>query len=206
MKLKIFDLKGKSLGDMEADSNLFGVKENVEVVHSTLRWLLNSKRSGTHSTLTRAEVRGGGVKPWKQKGTGRARAGSIRSPLWRHGGVIFGPKPRDYSFHLPRKIRKLALRVVLSDKARGDKLKIVKDFNIDQPKTKLVKDILDSFNLSEKKVVVVVDKISKELSLGSRNLRNIKVLSCENLNVFDLLNATDLIITKSAVENFKEIF
>ena len=147
MKLKIFDLKGKSLGDMEADSNLFGVKENVEVVHSTLRWLLNSKRSGTHSTLTRAEVRGGGVKPWKQKGTGRARAGSIRSPLWRHGGVIFGPKPRDYSFHLPRKIRKLALRVVLSDKARGDKLKIVKDFNIDQPKTKLVKDILDSFNL-----------------------------------------------------------
>ncbi|OGC08208.1 50S ribosomal protein L4 [candidate division WOR-1 bacterium RIFOXYA2_FULL_36_21] len=206
MKLKIFDLKGKSLGDMEADSNLFGVKENVEVVHSTLRWLLNSKRSGTHSTLTRAEVRGGGVKPWKQKGTGRARAGSIRSPLWRHGGVIFGPKPRDYSFHLPRKIRKLALRVVLSDKARGDKLKIVKDFNIDQPKTKLVKDILDSFNLSEKKVVVVVDKISKELSLGSRNLRNIKVLSCENLNVFDLLNADILLMTESAVNKLREMF
>ena len=110
---------------MSLPKEIFGVEKNEDAVHQTLRWLLASRRQGTHSTLTRAEVSGGGKKPWKQKGTGRARAGSIRSPLWRHGGVTFGPKPRDYSFSLPKKIRNLGLKVVLSDRAREDKVQVV---------------------------------------------------------------------------------
>ncbi|OGC33542.1 50S ribosomal protein L4, partial [candidate division WOR-1 bacterium RIFOXYC2_FULL_37_10] len=171
-----------------------------------LRWFLNSRRAGTHSTLMRGEVSGGGIKPWKQKGTGRARAGSIRSPLWRHGGVIFGPKPRKYGFNLPKKVRKLALKVVLSGRAREGKIKIAEHLDIEQPKTKLMKEILEKFGLIDKKVLVISDKISSNLELASRNLKNLKVVNYKKLNVFDLLNATDLIITKSAVENFKEIF
>ncbi|OGC15122.1 50S ribosomal protein L4 [candidate division WOR-1 bacterium RIFOXYA2_FULL_37_7] len=206
MKLKIYDIKGDNSGELEAASNIFDVKDNEEVVHSTLRWFLNSRRAGTHSTLMRGEVSGGGIKPWKQKGTGRARAGSIRSPLWRHGGVIFGPKPRKYGFNLPKKVRKLALKVVLSGRAREGKIKIAEHLDIEQPKTKLMKEILEKFGLIDKKVLVISDKISSNLELASRNLKNLKVVNYKKLNVFDLLNATDLIITKSAVENFKEIF
>lgn len=205
MKLEVFDIKGKSEGLIEADPILFEQKENKEAVYSTLRWFLNSKRAGTHSAKTRAEVSGGGKKPWKQKGTGRARAGTIRSPLWRHGGVIFPPKPRDYSFALPRKIRKLAIRVVLSDRARSGSIKIVDGIDLKKPKTSLMHEILKGFGLHGKKTIIVSDKPSKNLILAARNIEKLKVTNCEELNVHDLLNSESVILTKSAVSKLKEL-
>jgi len=187
------------------DEALFGVKENKEVVYSTLKWFLSSKRAGTHSTLTRSEVSGGGKKPWKQKGTGRARAGTIRSPLWRHGAVLFGPKPRDYSYNLPKKIRKLALKVVLSDRAREGKIKIVDSFDVKAPKTKEIISILKDLGVFGTKTLVVLDKISKELSLASRNVKGLTVSSCQAMNIFDLLNSENLILTKDAVSKLTEL-
>ncbi len=182
---------------------IFGVDKNEEAVYQTLRWLLASRRQGTHSALTRSEVSGGGKKPWKQKGTGRARAGSIRSPLWRHGGVIFGPKPRDYSFSLPKKIRNLALKVVLSERARENKIKVVDSIDVKSPKTKEMIETLKNMKLDGKKTIIVVDKISNNLRLSSRNIPALTVVSDANLNIHDLMKADEVVMTAEAVSNLK---
>lgn len=204
MNLEVIDIKGKNIGSIAADPKLFAVKGKDEVVASVLRWLQCSKRAGTHSALTRAEVHGGGRKPWKQKGTGRARAGTIRSPLWRHGGVIFGPKPRDYSYNLPRKVRDLALRMVLSDRARENKIRVIENMEIDQPKTKAMLAALKDMGIMGKKNLIVADKIADNLRLSSRNIRNLNVVLDKNMNIYDLLNAENVVITKAAVQNLKE--
>ncbi len=189
---------------MSLPKEIFGVEKNEDAVYQTLRWLLASKRQGTHSTLTRAEVSGGGKKPWKQKGTGRARAGTIRSPLWRHGGVTFGPKPRDYSFSLPKKIRNLGLKVVLSDRAKDDKIQVVDEVVVKDPKTKSMIEALKKMKLDGTKTIIIVDELSKNLDLASRNVKSLKVVVDSNLNIYDLLNADNVVVTKKAVSNLKE--
>lgn len=201
----ILSANGKESGAITLDENVFGVEPNIHVMHLALRRQLNNARQGSACTKTRAEVAGGGRKPWKQKGTGRARAGSIRSPLFAGGGVIFGPKPRDYSFAMPQKARKLALKSALS--AKCEKFVIVKDFSeIKEPKTKLMTKALTSLKV-EGKILIIADTKAPEnkyLELAARNIPSVKLLLPSNLNVKDLLEADNLIITEAAVNDITE--
>ena len=205
MSKEILSTNGEKLGEITLSKEVFGVEPNIHVMHLALRRQLNNGRSGNACTKTRAEVAGGGKKPWKQKGTGRARAGSLRSPLFKGGGVIFGPKPRSYAFNMPQKARKLALKSALS--ARESQLVIVKDFStISEPKTKLMVSALKSLNVSGKVLVVAnfaADE-NKNLELSARNIPCIKLLLPTNLNVKDLLEADFVIMTESAVNEITE--
>jgi large subunit ribosomal protein L4 len=183
---------------------IFEQKPNKEVVHSTLVWYLASRRRGTQSTKTRAEVRGGGVKPWKQKGTGRARAGSIRSPLWRKGGVTFGPKPRDYSYALPKKIRKLALKVVLSEKARDSKVVVTEALQLKEKKTKLAVAALKALKVSGKTLVLLA-KDNEIFLKSARNLKGVVPMMIDDFNIHELLKADWVVIEKKAIADLKEV-
>lgn len=178
---------------------IFNEELNEPVVHETVRWLLASRRQGTHSAKTRAEVSGGGIKPWKQKGTGRARAGSIRSPLWRKGGVIFPPKPRDYAYNLPKKMRRLAMRVVLSELNRTERIKILEAIQITEPKTKTGAEFIKKLGL-EGKIIIVLGADNQTVCRALRNLKGVAVMTSKDLNVFNLLNADWLVLEKSATE------
>ncbi len=205
MSKEILSTNGEKLGEITLSKEVFGVEPNIHVMHLALRRQLNNARSGNACTKTRAEVSGGGRKPWKQKGTGRARAGSLRSPLFAGGGVIFGPKPRSYAFNMPQKARKLALKSALS--ARESQLVIVKDFStISEPKTKLMVSALKSLNVSGKVLIVAnfaADE-NKNLELSARNIPSVKLLLPNNLNVKDLLEADFVIMTESAVNEITE--
>lgn len=203
-QLPLYNIEGKNVGDIAAADELFGRAPNEHVVYSALRWYLASQRRGTHSTKTRGEVRGGGKKPWRQKGTGRARAGSIRSPLWRKGGVIFGPKPRDYSYSLPKKIRKLALKVALSDKTKEGKVKIVDEFKFSEIKTKLAKKLLKDLEISGK-VLMILGGENEVFTKASRNLKGVKLVLDKDLNIFDLLAAEWVLAEKSAISHLEEV-
>ena len=183
--------------------NIFSEKMNQPVVQETLRWYLASRRRGTHAAKTRAEVSGGGKKPWKQKGTGRARAGSTRSPLWRHGGVIFPPKPRDYGYALPVKVRQLALRVVLSELKRDDHVKIVESFAVDGAKTKAGVQYLKT-NGVQGKVLVITPDSQPEFVRTVRNIKGVMITLAKDLNIHDLLKAEWVLIDKKAVAQLEE--
>ncbi|MDD3420386.1 MAG: 50S ribosomal protein L4 [Candidatus Gastranaerophilales bacterium] len=204
-QLTIHNASGSSLGELDLNDDVFGVEPNVHVMHLALRRQLNNARSGSANSKTRAEVRGGGRKPWKQKGTGRARAGSLRSPLFAGGGVSFGPKPRDYSFSMPAKARRLALRSALS--ARTADLTVVKDFSgIEAPKTKEMVKILKALNL-EGKILVIADYKQAEnqhLQLSLRNLPNVRLILPSNINVKDLLEADKVLTTETAIKEITE--
>ena len=204
-EVSILSTNGQQVGQIALDDKVFGVEPNIHVMHMAVRRQLNNARQGSASAKTRAEVSGGGRKPWKQKGTGRARAGSNRSPLFEGGGVIFGPKPRDYAFQMPQKARRLALKSALS--ARFENTILVKDFSeIKEPKTKLMVESLKSLK-AEGKVLVVADVKAAEngyLELASRNLPNVKVILPSNLNVKDLLEADSVVLTESAVNEITE--
>ena len=204
-EVSILNTKGSAVGQMALDEKVFGVEPNLHVMHLALRRQLNNARAGTACTKTRAEVAGGGRKPWKQKGTGRARAGSIRSPLFAGGGVIFGPKPRDYSFSMPQKARRLALKSALS--ARIANTILVKDFSeIKEPKTKLMSATLKALKI-EGKVLIIADVKAAEnayLELSARNLPNVRIILPSNLNVKDLLEADNVIMTEAAVKEITE--
>ena len=204
-EISLLSTNGKSLGQIALDENVFGVEPNIHVMHLALRRQLNNGRQGTACAKTRAEVSGGGKKPWKQKGTGRARAGSLRSPLFAGGGVIFGPKPRDYSFSMPQKARRLALRSALS--ARLDQTVVVKDFSeITEPKTKLMVEALKSLKL-EGKILIIADTRAAEnqnLELAARNIPSVKIILPSNLNVKDLLEANNVVITEAAIKEITE--
>lgn len=206
LTLTKFSKDGKEAGQVEVSSEVFGIDPNVHVLHLAVRRELANGRAGTACTKTRGEVRGGGKKPWKQKGTGRARAGSIRSPLWVGGGVTFGPKPRDYSFNLPRKVRVLAMRSSLS--AAQGKFRILEDFSfLSGPKTKEVAALLNSLNLAEKKVLILADYKATEnqhIYLAARNLPGVKLCLPHNLSVKDLLDADAVIASNSAVQEINE--
>lgn len=205
MSKEILSTKGKALGEISLDEKVFGIEPNIHVMHLALRRQLNNARQGNACTKTRAEVRGGGRKPWKQKGTGRARAGSLRSPLFAGGGVSFGPKPRSYAFDMPQKARQLALRSALS--ARIEQTIIVKDFSeIKEAKTKLMVQALSALK-AEGKILIIADLKAAEnanLELAARNIPTVKLLLPTNLNVKDLLEADTLIITESAINEITE--
>ena len=204
-EVSILNTKGSAVGQIALDEKVFGVEPNLHVMHLALRRQLNNGRAGSANTKTRSEVSGGGRKPWKQKGTGRARAGSLRSPLFAGGGVIFGPKPRDYSFSMPSKARRLALKSALS--ARIENTVLVKDFSeINEPKTKLMAETLKALKV-EGKILIIADVKAAEnayLELSARNLPNVKIILPSNLNVKDLLEADNVIITEAAIKEITE--
>ena len=205
MSKQLMNTNGEKLGEITLNEAVFGVEPNLHVMHLALRRQLNNARQGSASAKTRAEVSGGGKKPWKQKGTGRARAGSLRSPLFAGGGVIFGPKPRSYAFNMPQKARQLAIKSALS--ARSEQLVVVKDFStIAEPKTKLMVAALKSLNVSGKTLIVADVKAdeNKNLALASRNIPSVKVILPSNLNVKDLLEADFVVMTESAVNVITE--
>jgi len=201
-----FSKEGKEAGQIAVSSEVFGIEPNLHVLHQAVRRELANGRAGTACTKTRGEVRGGGKKPWKQKGTGRARAGSIRSPLWVGGGITFGPKPRDYSFNLPRKVRVLAIRSSLS--AAQSKFKVLEDFSfLSAPKTKEIASLMTSLGLQSKKVLILADYKAAEnqyLLLASRNLAGVKVRLPHNLSVKELLDADAVVVSASAVQEINE--
>lgn len=201
----IHSSNGSKLGQIDLDEAVFGVDPNVHVMHLALRRQLSNARTGSANCKTRAEVRGGGKKPWKQKGTGRARAGSLRSPLFVGGGVIFGPKPRDYSFSMPAKARRLALKSALS--ARAEEMKVVKDFSeLEVPKTKELLKAIKALEVTGKVLIIADTKAAENqhLELSARNLPNVKVILPSNINVKDILEAESILITESAVNEITE--
>ena len=205
MSKEILNTNGEKLGEITLNENIFGVEPNLHVMHMALRRQLNNARQGSACAKTRAEVSGGGKKPWKQKGTGRARAGSLLSPLFAGGGVVFGPKPRSYAFNMPQKARKLALKSALS--ARQDQLIVVKDFStITEPKTKLMVSALKSLNVSGKVLIVADTKAAenKFLELSARNIPSVKMILPSNLNVKDLLEADFVVMTEASVKDITE--
>ncbi len=203
-KVQVVNMQGAPVGEMELDEYVFGIKPHSTVLHSAVVMQLASLRRGTSSTLLRGEVRGGGRKPWRQKGTGRARAGSSRSPLWRGGGVLFGPKPRDYSFSLPKKVRRLALRSALSSKILEASIVVVEDINLAEAKTRDMVKLLKALSVN-KKALVVTAEADESVLRSTRNIEGVKALEVEGLNVLDLLRHDVLVITKAAVTKTEEV-
>lgn len=204
-KVAVYNMSGAQVGELELSEHVFGEKPNDAVLHQFVQMQLTNKRVGTASTKTRAEIRGGGKKPWRQKGTGRARVGSSRNPLWKGGGITFGPKPRDYSYTLPRKVRRLAMRTALSSKVRDQHLVVVDELMFEQPKTKAMVQTLASLNVG-KKVLVVVTGSDQNAIQSARNIAGVKPLKVDFMNVYDLLNYDVLVITKDAVARVEEVF
>lgn len=182
---------------------IFNEEKNDAVVHEAVRWYLASQRQGTHSAKTRTEVSGGGKKPWKQKGTGRARAGSTRSPLWRKGGVIFPPKPRNYGYNLPKKVRQLAVRVLLSELNRADRVKVLDTFSLAQPKAKEGAKFLKEQN-TPGKVMFVMGADNPDFERGVRNLAGVSIVRSGDLNIFDLARTDWLVLDQASVKQLKE--
>ncbi|MDR1616366.1 MAG: 50S ribosomal protein L4 [Syntrophomonadaceae bacterium] len=204
-KVAVYDMSGTQVGDMELSENVFGIKPNDAVLYDFVKMQMANKRLGTSSTKTRAEVRGGGRKPWRQKGTGRARAGSSRSPIWRGGGIIFGPKPRDYSYKLPKKVRRLAMRSALSSKVLDQSIVIIDNLAFEVPKTKLMLQILNNLNILDTALVVTAGN-NDNTDKSARNIQGVKYLRAEFINVYDLLKYNTLLMTKDAVAMVEEVF
>lgn len=204
-KVTVYDMTGAAKGELELNEAVFGVEMNAGLVHQAVVRQLASQRLGTHKVKTRAEVRGGGRKPWRQKGTGRARAGSRRSPLWRSGGIIFGPTPRSYAFAMPRKQRRLALKCVLSDKVRSGDLIVLEELDFEAPKTKQMVKLLSDFKV-ESKALFITEEPKENVERSSNNLQGVKALGALGLNVYDILNHEKLFLTKSAVTKIEEVF
>ncbi|GAE93751.1 LSU ribosomal protein L4p [Gracilibacillus boraciitolerans JCM 21714] len=198
-KVALFNQSGSQVGDIEINDAVFGIEPNEHVLHDAVLMQRASLRQGTHAVKNRSDVRGGGRKPWRQKGTGRARQGSIRSPQWVGGGTVFGPTPRSYSYKLPKKVRRLALKSALSSKVKEDSLVILEGIAFDAPKTKEVISMLSSLNVDAKALIVTADK-DEVLVKSANNLKNVKVLTVSEVNVLDLLTHDKLILTKDAAE------
>jgi large subunit ribosomal protein L4 len=194
----VYDIENNRVSEIELSDAVFDVEVNEAVLYDVVRMQMAARRLGTASTKRRQEIRGGGRKPWRQKGTGRARVGTIRSPLWRGGGVVFGPQPRSYAYKVPKKVRKLALMSALSMKVKEGRILILKDFPMDEIKTKKFKEVIDRFGL--KKVLLVMDKSNPVLEKSSRNIQGIKVIRSEGINVYDLLNYDHVVLFEPSVK------
>ena len=203
-KVALYNMDAQQVGEVELLDAVFGVEINREVMHQVVKMQLANKRQGTQSALTRAEVRGGGIKPWRQKGTGRARQGSIRAPQWIHGGIVFAPKPRDYSYSVPKKIKRLALKSALSTKVAGNEIIVLENLNIEAPKTKTIVEMLKKFDA--KKTLIVVPESNEVIYKSVRNIEGAQVLPVNNLNVYDILKYEKLIITKDAAQKVEEVY
>jgi large subunit ribosomal protein L4 len=203
-KVDLYNMSAEKVGDIELSDAVFGIEVNVEAMHQVVKMQLANKRQGTQSALTRAEVSGGGIKPWKQKGTGRARQGSTRSPQWTHGGIVFAPKPRDYSYTVPKKIKRLALKSALSSKVADNDFVVLDELKLEAPKTKTIVEMLGKFDA--KKTLIVVKETDDIIYKSVRNIEGAKVLALNNLNVYDILKYEKFIITKDAAEKVEEVY
>ena len=200
--VKVYSTGKKKVSEMELDDRVFNAEVKDHLLHDVVRMQLAKRRAGTASTKIRSEVRGGGRKPYRQKGTGRSRAGSIRSPLWRGGGVIFGPAPRDFGFRVPKKARKQALRMALSARVAEGKVLVLNQFQLKEIKTKSFVEVLRRFGME--KALIVIGEENFNLERSARNVPGVKVLRVEGLNVYDILNHESLILVKDAVEKIQE--
>ncbi|GAA0755129.1 50S ribosomal protein L4 [Psychroflexus lacisalsi] len=204
MKVSVLDIKGKETGrEVELSESVFGLEPNDHVVYLDVKQHLANKRQGTHKAKERAEIVGSTRKIKKQKGTGTARAGSIKSPIFKGGGRVFGPRPRDYHFKLNKKLKRLARKTVLSQKLKNNQLMIVEDFGFEAPKTKEFLNVLDNLNIRDKKSLLVLDESNKNVYLSSRNLKSAKVVNVSELNTYNILNSNVLLITESRLEELQ---
>ena len=197
----VFDIEKKKVSQVDLNDAVFGAEVNEAVIYDVVKMQLASRRSGTASTKTRSDVSGGGKKPWRQKGTGRARAGTTRSPIWRGGGIVFGPHPRDYSYSIPKKVRKKAVISALSMKFKDNKMLILKDFPMEKISTRVFKNVVDLFSL--KKALFVLDENNEVLLKSSRNMKNVKMIRSEGINVYDILNHEHLILLEPSVKKIE---
>ncbi|MEI5989988.1 50S ribosomal protein L4 [Enterococcus crotali] len=200
----LFKQDGTQNGEITLNEEIFGIEPNESVVYDAIIMQRASLRQGTHSVKHRGEVRGGGRKPWRQKGTGRARQGSIRSPQWRGGGVVFGPTPRSYSYKLPKKVRRLAMKSVLSDKVAENNLVAVEALGFDAPKTKEFKQVLTNLSI-DAKVLVVLETGNDFAALSARNLPNVSVVTSDNVSVLDIVSNTKVLATQTALTQIEEV-
>ncbi|MCD6486293.1 MAG: 50S ribosomal protein L4 [Syntrophobacterales bacterium] len=199
--LNVYDIEKTKIAELELSDRVFGAEVNEHILYEVVKMQLACRRQGSASTKCRSDVRGGGRKPWRQKGTGRARAGTNRSPLWRGGGIVFGPKPRDYSYKVPKKVRKAALRSALSMKVQEDKVIILRDFPMDQIKTKKFQEILDRLELGN--ALFVLDERNAILEKSSRNIKDVKMMRSEGINVYDLLKYDNLVLLEPSIKKIE---
>ena len=204
-KANLYNMSGKKVGDMDLSEAVFGIEPNTFVVHDVVKNHLANCRQGTQSALTRAEVSGGGKKPWRQKGTGRARQGSTRAPQWTHGGIVFAPKPRDYSYTLNKKVKRLALKSVLSAKASEENIVVIDSLKMDAIKTKAFKGFLDAVKC-DGKAVVITPEVRESVVKSARNIPGVLTTTARILSVYDLVNAKYLVIDQSALAIIEEVF
>ncbi|MBB5325787.1 large subunit ribosomal protein L4 [Anoxybacillus tepidamans] len=203
-KVALYNQNGATVGEIELSDSVFGIEPNKHVLFEAVIMQRASLRQGTHKTKNRAEVSGGGRKPWRQKGTGRARQGSIRSPQWRGGGTVFGPVPRSYSYKLPKKVRRLAIKSALSSKVLENNIVVLDNLALEAPKTKEMVKILSNLSVDRKALIVTAD-INENIMLSARNIPGVTVVTANGINVLDVLNHDKLVITKAAVEKVEEV-
>ena len=205
LKVDVYNVEGKKVSDIELKEEIFGIEPNEAIVHSVLVNYLANQRQGTQSTKTRAEVSGGGRKPWRQKGTGRARQGSIRAPQWIKGGIALGPKPRSYRYTVNKKERRLAIRSILSSKVLEKELTVVDKLEVKEIKTKTMVKALADLKVAGKTLIVLPEN-NKNVLMSSRNIEGVKTITANNINVFDLLNYTNLILPVDTVKKLEEVY
>ena len=200
MELQVIKSNGNNASKIKVDASVFNVKPNKDAVHRAILSEMTNSRQGTHGSKSRGMVRGGGKKPWKQKGRGVARAGTTRSPLWRGGGTVFGPQPHQYEYKLPKKIKRLARRSILSEKLQNKKIIVLNEFGIDEPKTKKTKDVLVNLDVQEKKILVLTGNLTENLILSMRNIPNIALLDAVTASAYDLLDSEIILIDQKGLE------
>ena len=203
-QVAVYDISGKTGGQIELSENTFGQPVNAAVLHEVVKAYLANQRQGTQSALTRTEVRGGGIKPWRQKGTGRARQGSTRAPQWRHGGVVFAPKPRDYTIRVNRKVKRLAMKSALSSKVLDQDLIVFDALNLEAPKTKEMVKVLNAVDV--KKALIVLAAPDETVERAARNIPGVKTTLVGTLNVYEILKYQKLILTKESAQKIEEVY
>ncbi|NYB74237.1 50S ribosomal protein L4 [Sedimentibacter hydroxybenzoicus DSM 7310] len=204
-KVALYDIKGSQVGEVELNDSVFGVEINTHVMYEAVKNYLANQRQGTQSAKTRADVRGGGRKPWRQKGTGRARQGSTRSPQWKGGGVVFAPKPRDYSYSIPKKVKRLALKSALSSKVQDQEIIVIDSLALEQAKTKEMVKVLQNLK-ANKKTLIVIPERDETVVRAAANIPGVKTAYVNTINVYDILNCDSFLITKEAVNKVEEVY
>ena len=200
MELQVIKSNGNNASKIKVDASVFDIKPNRDAIHRAILSEMTNSRQGTHGSKSRGMMRGGGKKPWKQKGRGVARAGTTRSPLWRGGGTVFGPLPHQYEYKLPKKIKRLARRSILSEKLQNKKIIVLNEFGIDEPKTKKTKDLLVNLDVQEKKILVLTGSLTKNLILSMSNMPNIALLDAMTASAYDLLDSEIILIDQKGLE------
>lgn len=204
-KVALYDINGSQVGDIELNDAIFGIEVNNHAMYEAVKNYLANQRQGTQSAKTRAEVRGGGRKPWRQKGTGRARQGSIRAPQWKGGGVVFAPKPRDYSYSIPKKVKRLALKSALTSKVVDKEIIVLDSLTLEQAKTKEMVKVLSNLKANKKSLIVIPERDENVIRAAS-NIQGVKTAYVNTINVYDILNCDSFIITKDAVKKVEEVY